>query len=284
MRVSILTPDSTKPNLAAMKISTFHKSQGDTVTLNMPIMLADKRYVSILFDWTDWPLFCPIKDSVGGPGINPGIKLPSEIEHNRPDYDLYPEMDYSLGYTYRACHRECGFCVVSQMDEPEDHRSIWEFHDSRFKKTALLNNNTFEDPFWKDTFDEIQEAGLVLKDVSGFDARLVNEEKAEALASIKIDGQIHFAFDNVKDEGAVKNVVKLLAGAGIKPYRLMFYVLIGFDSSPQEDYYRVELLRSLGVDPFVMPFDKFDKYQGKFARYVNHKAIFKSTRWEDYAA
>ena len=284
MRISILTPDSKMPNLAAMKISAFHKGQGDIVTLNMPIMPADTRYVSVLFDWTDWPVFCPFLDSIGGPGVNPEIKLPAVIDGCRPDYSLYPAMDYSLGYTYRACHRGCEFCVVPRAEEPKDHRSIWEFHDPRFNKIALLNNNTLEDPFWRDTFEEVWNAGLILKDISGFDARLMDEEKARAIARTKFDGQIHLAFDNMKDEKAAISAIELLARAGVKPYRLMFYVLIGFDSSHKENLYRVELLRELGVDPFVMPWNKHDEYQKRFARWVNHKAIFNSTEWKDYAA
>ena len=76
----------------------------------------------------------------------------------------------------------------------------------------------------------------------------------------------------------------MLLDAGVSKYRLMFYVLIGYDSTPEEDLYRVELLKDLGVDPFVMPYDKSDKYQRNFARWVNHKAIFKSVEWEEYSA
>jgi hypothetical protein len=60
--------------------------------------------------------------------------------------------------------------------------------------------------------------------------------------------------------------------------------LVGFNSTPAEDLYRVETLRGLGVNPFVMPFNKQDRYQRRFARWVNHKAIFKSVSWEAYAS
>jgi len=46
----------------------------------------------------------------------------------------------------------------------------------------------------------------------------------------------------------------------------------------------VETLRGLGVNPFVMPFNKQDRYQRRFARWVNHKAIFKSVAWGEYRA
>ena len=41
-------------------------------------------------------------------------------------------------------------------------------------------------------------------------------------------------------------------------------------------------IKETGCNPFVMPYNKKDKYQKQFARWVNHKAIFKSVKWEDY--
>ena len=43
-----------------------------------------------------------------------------------------------------------------------------------------------------------------------------------------------------------------------------------------------ETLRKYGIDPFVMPYDKGNKYQKRLARYVNHKAIFKKIKWSEY--
>ena len=278
MRVSILTPDSKIPNLAAMKISTYHKERGDEVLLNMPIVPADKTYASVLFEWTP----VPIADEVGGPGYDPTVKLQEDIDRCKPDYTLYPDIEYSLGFTYKACHRGCDFCKVPLMGESNEHYSIWDFHLPRFKKIALLNNNTFEDPKWKETFQEIWDAGLRIKDMSGYDARLMTKERGEALAKTKWDGQVHFAWDKIRDSEKVLKGLELVMECGLKPYKMMCYVLIGYDTTKEEDLYRVETLRSMKIDPFVMPINKHDIYQKRFARWVNHKAVFKSVKWEDY--
>jgi hypothetical protein len=278
MKISILTPDSKMFNLAAMKISAYHKALGDEVLLNMPLWPAQKTYASVLFEWTPKP----IANFLGGPGVDPSQRLPLDIEACRPDYDLYPDMDYSLGYTYRACHRGCDFCKVKDMNEPTDHRSIWDFHDSRFKKIALLNNNTFEDPRWRETFQEIWDAGLIFKDVSGFDVRLMNKERAEALARTRFDGQLHIAWDSMKDKESVCRGIWKMLECGVKPYKIMCYVLVGYDTTEAQDLQRIEALRDWGIDPFVMPYNKEDIYQRKIARWVNHKAIFKTTEWRDY--
>lgn len=63
---------------------------------------------------------------------------------------------------------------------------------------------------------------------------------------------------------------------------MAFFVLIGFDTTPEQDLYRVMKIRGLGCDPYAMPYNKKDEYQKRFARWVNHKAIFKTVSWLDY--
>lgn len=282
--MNILTPDSKSPNLAAMRISTFHKERGDEVWLNMPIMPADKTYVSLLFDWTPYPAVCAITDEMGGPGVNPSIRLPKAIEACRPDYSLYPGMDYSLGYTYRACHRGCSFCKVKNMNEPTEHYSIWTFHDRRFRKIALLNNNTFEDPRWRETFEEIWAENLLVKDHSGYDARLMTEEKAEALSKTRFEGQLHTAWDYLKDEVAIMRGIGLMIEAGVKPRDITCYVLVGHDTTEEEDIYRIRMLCRLGVSPFAMPYNKKQflrrPYARPFLRAATRPAITKGINWE----
>lgn len=273
MKLSILTPDSKIPNLAAMKISAFHKSIGDEVYLDFPIARSEFTYASILYSWTP----DPIADLVGGSKY-PKTKLDSKIDSMKPDYLLYPTIDYSLGYTYKACPRTCDFCIVPKQNNDEKHYSIWDFHDSKFKKICLLNNNTLADLNWRETFEELLDADLIVID-HGYDARLITEESADYLARIRFDNYLHIAWDFPEHEKEIMQGIKYLKQAGIK--NLMCYVLIG-NTTHEEDLYRVLKLQSLGVDPFVMPLDKRNRYQRRFARWCNQKAIFKSVKWEDY--
>ena len=56
-----------------------------------------------------------------------------------------------------------------------------------------------------------------------------------------------------------------------------------FWSTPEEDLMRVRhLWDDYGIDPYVMPYNKFDEYQRKFARWVNNKVLFKTRTWEEY--
>jgi hypothetical protein len=258
-----------------MKISSFHKSIGDSVELNMPLIPADFTYCSVLFDWTD----LPNADIYGGP-TKPEVLLDPEIEAMKPDYTLYPNIDYSMGYTYQACPRTCDFCKVPQMPQDETHHSIHDFHDERFNKICLMNNNTLADPCWRDTFQEIIDAKLTVIDENGYDLRLVTNESARMLSKIRFEGLIHFAWDYPEHE------VEILKGLDvilkwIPKYKINIYVLIGH-TTHDENMMRIEKLTELGVDFYIMPLDSSDQYQKKMRRWGNRKHIFKSCTWENY--
>lgn len=82
--------DAPKHNLALMKLSAYHKACGDEVLLNMPIIPADYRYASVLFE-KNKNKFCA--DEYGGPAFG-NICLNSDFEKTKPDYDLYPHNNF----------------------------------------------------------------------------------------------------------------------------------------------------------------------------------------------
>ena len=142
----------------------------------------------------------------------------------------------------------------------------------------LLDNNFFASPKWKESISHLIACRQPV-DFEGVDARVLTEEMASYLGRVKRHSQIKMAWDNPKMDmaGTFRDIARW-----IKPYKVMVYVLIGYWSTPEEDLWGVESLSGMGFDPFVMPFDKFDAYQKRFARWVNHKAVFKSTEWSEY--
>ena len=282
MKVLLLDIDSKIPNLALMKLSAWHKKRGDDVELNFQFGQYDKVYASCVFRKNKIKcLQLPYKDiEIGGVGYDLLKVLPKTVEGLGPDYDLYPDIDYSLGYTYRGCPRKCPFCIVPLLPKDNSHHSIYEFWNPGHQKLRLLNNNTFADPLWRETFQEIIKENLSLIE-EGFDIRLLDEEKAHYLAKIKFVKQIHFAFDGIVDEQRVRRGIKILNGVGVKSRRLMFYVLCGFNTTLEEDKYRIDLLKSLGVDPFVMLYHKESKLLNEFARW-NNRYYFGDLKFEDY--
>jgi len=284
-RIGLIDVDSKIPNLALMKISAYHKIKGDEVKLYDPLFdKPDLVYACKVFDFTPdygyWPDCEIIK---GGSGYDLTTNLPKEIESQFPDYSLY-NCETAIGFTTRGCIRKCKFCIVPRKEgKIRVTGDIYDFWNGQ-KEIMLLDNNLTAIP---EQFEKICKQ-LIKEKVKtnfnqGLDIKLIDDNKAKLLSKVRLAKQIHFAFDHISTEPQVRKGIELL-GKHMPLSRLMFYVLIGFNSTPEEDLYRVELLRSLKVDPFVMPFNKHNEYQRNFARWVNHKAIFKTVPWEKYKA
>ena len=290
MNIGIYDVDSKIPNLALMKISQFHKRQGDDVEMYNPLWLNnyDKIYASKVFDFSDGSMLMKDRMTIGGTGWN-NVSLPQEIEDCVPDYEIY-KYEHSIGFTMRGCRFVCKFCVVPKKEgRPKSNNTIdeiWTNRDSDF--IVLLDNDFFGNPEWKDRIKEIKDFNLKVNFSQGLNIRIITDEQAKALASVQfrtLSGKskgIHFAWDRINDEKWIDKGIQRCFDAGLKPYQMCFYVLIGFDSTPEQDYFRVMKLREYGCNSYVMPYNKEDLYQKRFARWVNHKAIFKSVDWKDY--
>lgn len=293
MQIGIFDIDSTIPNLALMKLSTFHKSKGDNVGHYFPLKKYkyDKIYASTIFNYpcVNKSLIDADVMEIGGTGFDITKNLPQEVEKELPDYTLY-NFPHSIGFTMRGCRFNCKFCVVPQKEgRPKPFNTIeeiWTNRNSNF--IILLDNDFFGNPFWKDRIEEILKYNLKVNFNQGLNIRIITDEQAQALSKVNfttLSGKskyIHFAWDRFKDEKIIDAGIKRVIAAGIKAERMAFYVLIGFDTTPEQDFYRVTKLKNFGCHPFVMPYDKNNNYQRRFARWVNHKAIFNSVKWDEY--
>lgn len=283
MKVCLADIDSKMPNLALMKLSAYHKGRGDTVKFYDPLFDQDTDlvYASKVFTFTpDWEdlLAGTVR---GGPAYDLDVHLPDGVEAQRPDYSLYG-CDYAMGYTMRGCVRNCPFCIVPKAEgKARPTGDIYDFWDGQERLCLLDNNLTALPAHFTKIVRQLAKEGMRVDFSQGLDVRLLTLPMAEELKKVRLWKQIHFAWDSMKDERRVRHGIRLLEIARIAR-KSMFYVLIGYDTGPEEDLYRVMELRALGVDPFVMPYDRADGYQKRFARWVNHKAIFKSVKWEDY--
>lgn len=291
MKIGIYDVDSKIPNLALMKISTYHKKKGDKVEWYSPLFIDsyDKIYASKIFDFSDGFLINPERMIVGGTGWNLYTTLPTEIERLIPDYTLY-DCPHSIGFTMRGCRLRCSFCLVPEKEgKPKPNNTIdeiWTQRDSDF--VMLLDNDFFGNPEWPERIAELQDFGLKVNFSQGLNIRNLRIEQAKALASVNFRNahntgkQVYFAWDDPRHEKLIHKGIKRCLDAGIKAYQMAFYVLIGYHSTEKEDLHRVNVLRDYGCDPYVMPYNKSDPYQKRFTRWVNHKAIFNSVDWSDY--
>lgn len=283
MRIGIAQIDGKWPNLALMKLSAWHKAQGDQVSIANGLERYDIVYASKVFDYTpDWDSY-PVADRIirGGTGFDMTVELPDEIEHIMPDYGLF-NVKRAMGFTSRGCIRKCNFCIVSRKEGGiRRHAPISEFWSGQREVCLMDNNLTAAPEVLAEDCAFIRDHKLIADFHQGLDARLMTDAMAREIASVKHAGRIHFAWDSMAIEKPVLRGLEIMAQQ-VNSHRLTVYVLIGFDTTPEEDLYRVLKLEDLGYESFVMPFNKSDPYQRRFARWVNAKPAFRSCKWEEY--
>jgi len=287
-RILLVDVDSKIPNLALMKISAYHKTRGDEVGFD--VTEPDRVVASVVFTQNRWKadalrfMFPGAEIVAGGSGYDLTATLPDEIERLKPDYDLYPDIEYSLGFTTRGCIRRCQFCVVPKKEGGfRRTQHIREWHDDRFDSVICLDNNVYADKAWFfENTDFVLEHGLRYNAIQGMDIRILDEEIAGRLADLKWSGQMHFAFDSIQDEGAVRKGIQMLQDAGIRTrHDVSVYVLVGFDSTPEEDLRRCEILKEIGATPFIMQYRR-TAWTRKLAR-LNRPQIFWSCDLAEFA-
>jgi hypothetical protein len=271
MEVGLVQVDGKFPNLALMRIAAWHKQMGDTVKWYTPIFgrNCDLVYASKIFSFTPNYRYLPEDAICGGSGVSLDTVLPKEIEECAPDYSIYPDCDFALGFTARGCVRNCPFCIVpvkeGSLRVVGDLYSFWKGQ----KKVIILDNNLTAAPWshYERVMKQLIKEKVLVDFTQGFDVRLLTEDHAKLMAKVRPLKQFRFAWDRLGDEESVRRGINILRKY-ISLKKVMFYVLIGYDTTPDEDMYRVSVLKGLGVSPFVMPHNKNDPYQSAFSRWV----------------
>ena len=293
MKIGLIDVDSHNfPNLALMKLSAYHKARGDTVEWWNGLAHYDRVYQSKVFDDTYSPdmEYCVQADEVikGGTGYGLDNKLPAEIEHIMPDYSLYGIKNTAYGFLTRGCPRACPFCIVATK---EGRRSVKVADISEWwsgqKNIVLLDPNILACREHLDLLNQLADSCSWVDFTQGLDARLLNEENILALNRIKTK-MLHFAWDLMSESHAVLEGLALYKKLGtLDERRTRVYVLVNYNTTMEENLYRVYHLRELGFDPYVMVFDKPNapKEIKRLQRWVNNKFIWRSCeRFEDYIA
>lgn len=294
MKVRLLANDSKIPNLAIMKISTYHKKMGDDVDWYNPMFDmydTDIFYESKVFTFSPEYQYYPLNAKVlrGGTGIDVKSRLDDEIEGIADlDYSLYPDCDYSIIFLSRGCIRNCQFCVVPKK-EGVIHKVEPPSLNPNGKWIMLLDNNFFACREWRENIEILKHYNQPVSFTQGLDLRIMTDEMAKELSTVKIK-QVYVAWDNYEDKDIVLKGLNILLKY-IKAYKITCYCLVGFKQRNivDEDLERVMTLKEIGVNPFAMGYIDFDDRNYKkskevknFCRWVNMKATFKSCTWEEY--
>lgn len=293
MKIGIIQVDGHYPNLALMQIASYHEQQGHNVDWYDGILFNqsyDQVYASKIFSFSDMPQL-PQNAIIGGTGIDFRNVLPQEIADCSPSYSLYPACNYHIGFSMKGCRFNCKFCCVPQKEGRPKYNSNIDgllINPKGGNRLMLLDNDFFGGPEWKPNLERIIELKLKVCFIQGLNIRIITEEQAQLLSNCNYQNSkfnqkyLTFAWDRYNDGKLIHKGIKICNDAGIPCKHMQFFILIGFDSTPDQDYERVMTLRELGCMPFVMPYNKSNPYQKAFTRWVNNRAVFKSCTWENY--
>lgn len=306
-KIGLITDSVNFPSLPAMKISAYHKSLGDTVEFVTNFFEKyDKVYVSKVFNLNLPTInqinYLPQADEIllGGSGYAIEIingreiyhkeldkSLPAEIENQFPDYNLYGKQfdNIAYGFLTRGCPNNCDFCIVAKKEglcskKVADLTNFWNGQ----KQIKLLDPNILACKNREDLIKQLINSKAEIDYTQGLDARLIDDDIAPLIAQTKIK-MVHFAFDLMKNEKKILDGLKIFAKYYKKDNRhKRVYILTNFNTSLQEDYYRVKKVLELGYAPYVMIYRKgtHPQFLTDLSRWANNMFLLKSTSFEDY--
>lgn len=285
------------PNLPLMKLSAWHKKQGDSVDWYSPLFSGhcDLVYMSKVFTFTqDYQYHIHAEKVIhsgtgyfypsGGPG------LAEEVEHSYPDYSIYPELakDTAYGFLTRGCPRGCAFCIVGHKEgtcsrKVADLSQFWK--DQR--NIVLLDPNITACRDWRELFQQLIDSQAWIDFSQGLDIRLMTSEKAEMLKQMKIK-RVHFAWDNYEDRDMIVPKFEAFRDAtGWDRRRMGVFVLTNYNTTLEQDLDRIYTLRELGYHPYIMIYDKQHVKKGsdlrRLQRWVNSRVAFAAVdRFENF--
>lgn len=281
MRIALHDSDSTGfPNLALMKLSAWHKRQGDSVEWWNPLLTYDRVYSSKVFTFTPENPYLPEKTVRGGTGYGIMDELPAEVDDMFPDYSIYPQCDHAIGFLTRGCIRHCPWCIVPKKEGRIKPYRAWheiKRHDSR--DIVFMDNNVLAHEWGLNQIEDMGGKNVRVDFNQGLDARLITDDVARMLSRLKWINYIRMSADTDAMLDVCLTAIDRLGKHGVKPYRVFVYVLVQDIESAEK---RAIALREIGANPFAQPYRDFTtnaeppQEQRDLARWVNHKAIFKT--------
>ena len=305
MNIGLLDVDSHHyPNLPLMKLSAYHKNNGDNVEMLLPLKHYDRVYVSKVFgdEYSQMIDFTLNADEVvyGGTGFAISISgdkeiydkskdkpLSDDIEHIYPDYSLYPELtkNKAFGFLTRGCCNNCGFCIVSKKEGlcSKQVADLSEFWNGQ-TVIDLLDANILACRDREYLLNQLCASKAKIIFSQGLDARFIDRDTALLLNKIKRD-KTHFAFDSMKNEMAVlKGLGEYNRVCVTNSRKDIVYILVNYDTSIEEDIYRIRKVVEMGFLPDVRVYRKPSAPQilRDLQRWCNNRILYRSVDFKDY--
>lgn len=292
MNIGLLAVDSNYPNLALMKISSYHKARGDKVEWYNPLCSYDKVYMAKVFSFTSDYGYYVHSDLIekGGTGYDIAKALPPDIDRIQPDYDLYqlpPNVAY--GFLTRGCPNRCKWCVVPKKEgKIAPYMDIEEIAVDGRKNIILMDNNVLASEYGLQQIEKIVSMGVRIDFNQGLDARLVTDDIARLLVKVKWIKRIRFGCDTPGQIAECERATALIDKYGYKGEYFFYCILL---DDFKESFTRVNHWRKKGKRflPHCQPYRDVNnprqivpQWQKDLAGWADKKWIFKSCEFKDF--
>lgn len=306
MKIGLIEVDGHKfPNLALMKLSAYHKAQGDDVEWATPFCHYERIYMSKVFNYTPDDTYIYDADEIvkGGTGYDITSKLPENVERLQPDYSIYPYIDNKTAYGFltRGCPNKCAWCVVPRKEgKIQPYMDVEEIAiDSRTNLVLMDNNILAAGDYALQQLEKILKNGYRVDFNQALDARLVDDRFAKLLSKIKwIDRRIRFGCDTHAQIEQCEKAISLINGYGYKG-EYFIYTMLGGNNDFQECYERTHYwwLRNhelrqkhlpniyIHSQPYRDPINPnhiIPQWQADMARWSNKKELFQVCEFAKY--
>lgn len=282
------------PNLAMMKISAYHKVQGDNVEWYDGFTHYDIVYISKVFNFTpDYPY--PINaDQVikGGTGYDIHSKLSPDMEFVAPDYSIYPSIDNKTAYGFltRGCPNKCRWCVVPKKEgKVKPYMDVDDIAIDGRTNLVLMDNNILASDYGLQQIQKIIDRRYRVDFNQALDARLVTPEIGELLAKVRWLTFIRFGCDTPKQIKDCERAMALIDAHRKVPGSYLMYTMISDDM--QEAYHRLSYFRDnkrlrIAAQPFRdinNPHQVIPQWQQDMARWAMRREFYVASDFKDFS-
>jgi hypothetical protein len=299
MKILLIDADSTIPNLALMKLSTYYKEKGNTIILrqlNIPYYPNRKKKIHIINTNKFDKIFCSIifpgnnkyikgnNIIFGGTGTDLSIKLPEEIENKKPDYSIYPKNNISYGFISRGCIRKCSFCFVPEKEGYIRQVNIIE-NIVRHKIVKFMDNNFLALPNCKELLQELIDKNIKCQFNQGLDIRIINQEISILLSKLNYYKEYIFAFDNIKYRNLIGDKLELLYWR--RDWQFKFFVYVHPNMKIEDTLERIRYLGSKKCLPYIMRDitcwnSEYKDFYTDIASWCNQPSLFKKMTFKTF--
>lgn len=187
----------------------------------------------------------------GGPAV---ILLPDylrDVAELGGEVDALPRHNPDATMTSRGCIRHCRFCAVPRIEGELRELPTWE------PRPIVCDNNLLACSTAH--FDKVVDSLKPLSGIDfnqGLDARLLSRHHADRLG--ELDCIVRLAWDHISTGNAFMTAYETLRKAKIPKYRLQVLVLIGYDDTPEDAWFRLRTIFNLGLVPNPMRYNALD--------------------------